>query len=165
MSLGVDFVFQINKKILISIIFIFLIFTIILIYFQLYNYSIITGSFTFVLIILLIIDSLRSKSPRIKYENSVKDILNTYDGILVEVKNIPDLKDKNILLVKNMEELIDAQAEIKKPIYFYKEASDCIFLLIDMDEVCIFIYRLNHSIKTAVDSIIELKEKKEIELL
>ena len=157
--------FQINKKILISIIFIFLIFTIILIYFQLYNYSIITGSFTFVLIILLIIDSLRSKSPRIKYENSVKDILNTYDGILVEVKNIPDLKDKNILLVKNMEELIDAQAEIKKPIYFYKEASDCIFLLIDMDEVCIFIYRLNHSIKTAVDSIIELKEKKEIELL
>ena len=64
-----------------------------------------------------------------------------------------------------MEELIDAQAEIKKPIYFYKEASDCIFLLIDMDEVCIFIYRLNHSIKTAVDSIIELKEKKEIELL
>ncbi len=157
--------FQINKKILISIIFIFLISTIILIYFQLYNYSIITGSFTFVLIILLIIDSLRSKSPRIKYENSVKDILNTYDGILVEVKNIPDLKDKNILLVKNMEELIDAQAEIKKPIYFYKEASDCIFLLIDMDEVCIFIYRLNHSIKTAVDSIIELKEKKEIELL
>lgn len=157
--------FQINKKILISIIFIFLISTIILIYFQLYNYSIITGSFTFVLIILLIIDSLRCKSPRIKYENSVKDILNTYDGILVEVKNIPDLKDKNILLVKNMEELIDAQAEIKKPIYFYKEASDCIFLLIDMDEVCIFIYRLNHSIKTAVDSIIELKEKKEIELL
>ena len=157
--------FQINKKILISIIFIFLISTIILIYFQLYNYSIITGSFTFVLIILLIIDSLRSKSPRIKYENSVKDILNTYDGILVEVKNIPDLKDKNILLVKNMEELIDAQAKIKKPIYFYKEASDCIFLLIDMDEVCIFIYRLNHSIKTAVDSIIELKEKKEIELL
>ena len=157
--------FQINKKILISIIFIFLISTIILIYFQLYNYSIITGSFTFVLIILLIIDSLRSKSPRIKYENSVKDILNTYDGILVEVKNIPDLKDKNILLVKNMEELIDAQAEIKKPIYFYKEASDCIFLLIDMDEVCIFIYRLNHSIQTAVDSIIELKEKKEIELL
>ena len=45
-------------------------------------------------------------------------ILNTYDGIIVNVKELPKTSDMKVITVSEFEELIDAHSEVRKPINF-----------------------------------------------
>lgn len=65
------------------------------------------------------------------YQRKLRKIFKTYDGILVEVNSLPELKNFNIISVKNFEELIDAHSEIRKPINFVKKINGVSFLLLN----------------------------------
>ena len=78
---------------------------------------------------------------------------------------MPKISGKNIILVETMQDLIDAQMEIRKPIYYKRTLSACSFILLDTNEAIIYDLKLNNEVKSAVDEELKriklLEEKKE----
>ncbi len=88
------------------------------------SFSVITF---FYLIYIIIIYSKREN----KYYKTLKKILKTYDNIIVNTSEIPDLSDLNVISVTTFEELIDAHSEVRKPINYIALKNEAIFILIN----------------------------------
>lgn len=76
-----------------------------------------------------------------KYIRDLKRILRTYNAIIVDVDKI-NMNDKNVMLVKSFDELLDAQSELRAPILHcnYKNNKETLFSIkYDKD---ILVYRL-----------------------
>ena len=86
---------------------------------------------------------LGSRNPGQAYESEIKDILNTYDSILLKCSSVPNFEDRNIIRVESMDDLVDAQYEIRKPICYLKQTDSCAFILLDEKEAYVFIEKLN----------------------
>lgn len=56
-----------------------------------------------------------------KYSRKLKKILNTYDGIIVNVEKLPSLDKLTVAEVSDFEELVDAQNEVRLPINFKED--------------------------------------------
>jgi len=82
-------------------------------------------------------------SDKEKYENEVNRIIKTYDGILVNTNKFPKLKNKSLLYVNKIEDLVDAQAEMRKPIYYVKRESATAFYLLNDDIFLIYFIKLD----------------------
>lgn len=89
------------------------------------------------------------------YNSKLKNILKTYDAILVNSEDVPSIKGRNVIKVTSMSDLIDAQIEIRKPVYYKKYENCCSFILLDSKEVCVYILKLNDSIVCPVEALIE----------
>ena len=62
---------------------------------------------------------------------------------------------KNIIRVTNLEDLMDAQLELRKPIYYMIEGEDsCSFVLLDNTEACIYILKKNDEVESPLELII-----------
>ena len=88
------------------------------------------------------------------YEKQLHKILKTYNSILVKSKNIPTLADKNIIIVENMDGMINAQIETKKPIIYFEETKSASFILIDGTESYIYILKENINTDAQIESMI-----------
>lgn len=99
---------------------------------------------------------LNNRNPSRFYESKVRDILNTYDSILVKSSSVPALEGRNIILVESIDDLIDAQLELRKPICYLKQTESCSFILLDDKEAYIYTEKLNDGVESPVD--IELNE-------
>ena len=64
-----------------------------------------------------------------KYEVELKRIINTYDSIIVNVEELPDISEYNLIKVESFDELIDAHSEVRMPINYYQAKDYSIFLL------------------------------------
>lgn len=107
------------------------------------NYAILAGSLSLVLVLTTIMYVVKTRSDKAIYKNFIKSTLRTYDAVMVKSEELPNLKGKNIVRVNKFSDLIDAQIEMKKPIY-YKEFLDyTVFILIDNEEACVSIVRVN----------------------
>lgn len=128
---------------------------------HLFSYSIILMAAIIVLTIYLITYIYENKDEQSIYKSKLKKALRNYDAILVESQRFPDLKGKNIIRVTNMDDLIDAQIEIRKPIYYMVEnETSCSFVLLDTNEACVYILKQNEEIVSPLEQIIEEYEKK-----
>lgn len=99
------------------------------------TYTILTiiGIFSLLLSIFLALTILRSRrlyKNSYKYDLEVDRILSTYDSIIVNIKELPNLEGYNVIKVESFNELIDAHSEIRKPINYYKENDLSAFFLI-----------------------------------
>ena len=65
-----------------------------------------------------------------RYESELKKILNTYDGIIVNTKKLPDLTGYNVISVSSFNELLDAHSEVRMPINFFKGEYKSYFILL-----------------------------------
>ncbi len=101
---------------------------------------------------------LESKNPKDAYENEIKNILNTYDSILLKCNTVPNFDDRNIIRVEAMDDLVDAQFEIRKPICYLKQTDNCAFMLLDEKEVYVYIAKLDEEEQTPVE--IEIQNMK-----
>lgn len=99
-----------------------------------------------------------TSSPTKAYESEVRNILNTFDSILVQSNAVPKLEGRNIINVETMDDLVDAQLEIRKPICYYKQTESCSFALLDDKEAYIYIEKLNPDVVSPLE--IEIKENK-----
>lgn len=90
------------------------------------------------LVILILIYIKESKNES-KYTKELKKILNSYDNIIVDTEKLPDITNKNIVNVKNFDELLDAQMQIGMPINFQEEENRAIFILIKNDMAWVYI--------------------------
>ena len=123
-------------------------------------YALIALAVAVVLLITLVTYILNTRNEEAIYNSTLKRVLNNYDAILVESHNFPDLKGKNIIKVTNMDDLVDAQIEIRKPIYYMIEGEDsCSFVLLDNTEACIYILKQNENVTSPLELIINEYEK------
>ncbi|MBR2858264.1 hypothetical protein IKE96_03690 [bacterium] len=99
-----------------------------------------------------------TSSPDKEYVSKIKNILSTYDSILVKVNSVPKIGDRSIVNVMSIDDLIDAQYEINKPICYMKQSESCSFLLFDRNVMYVYVEKLNSEVKTPVE--IELEQQK-----
>ena len=99
-----------------------------------------------------------NSNPTRAYESNVRNIINTFDSILVQSNAVPKLEGRNIIYVETIDDLIDAQLEIRKPICYYKQTESCSFALLDDKEAYIYIEKLNPDVVSPLE--IEIKENK-----
>ena len=124
------------------------------------TYAIVVASIVLILSITLIIYITNTRSEEAIYRSNLKKTLKTYDAILVQSHNFPELKGKNIIKVTNIDDLVDAQLEIRKPIYYMIEGEDsCSFVLLDNSEACIYIMKQNEEVESPLELIIAEYEK------
>ena len=88
------------------------------------------------------------------YNKKIKKILKKYDAVLVKTKNIPRLYDKNIMLVSNIEDMINAQMEIRKPVYYFVNENSHSFFLLDGEEALVHIVKNDPTIMCVVEKLI-----------
>ena len=86
-------------------------------------------------------------------------ILKKYDAILAEIGNTPNLEDKNIMLITNIEDMVDAAIEIRKPVYYKKEPDYCIFSLLDNQDMCIYILKQRGDDSTPIEDFINNRKQ------
>lgn len=122
------------------------------------SYAIVFGTTTVILLISLILVIVSSRSDESIYKSELNKILKTYDAILVKSSVIPDLDDRNIITVESMDDLVNAQVEIRKPIFYKQQVSCCSFILLDDKDACTYVLKVNDDIESDLE--LELKEKK-----
>lgn len=101
--------------------------------------------------------------PTRAYENNIKTIINTFDSILVKSTSVPRLEGRNIIIVGEFDDIIDAQLEIRKPICYYMQKESCSFVLLDDKEAYIYVEKLNPNVISPIEielNEIKLKQKK-----
>ena len=126
-----------------------------LVIFKLYEYLIVTGIIFAFAFIFWIIGTVNSKDENKVYNSYLKEILKTFDSVLIKVTSIPDLGKRNIINVNSIEDLIDAQVEIRKPIYYYLDINSCTFMLLDDKEICLYVLRRNKYVVAQIDGILQ----------
>ena len=97
-----------------------------------------------------------NSNPKVAYESAVRSVLNTYDSVLVQSNQVPKLEGRNIVYIGTMDDLIDAQLEIRKPICYVKQSESCSFVLLDEKEAYVHIMKLNADVLSPLE--IEIKE-------
>ena len=127
---------------------------------DLMTYAIVFAAVTLVSLIFLIVYIRNTRSEESKYRSKLRKILKNYDAILVQSYNFPKLSGKNIIRITNFEDLIDAQMELRKPIYYMIEGEDsCSFVLVDNTEACIYILKQNETVTSPLELIMAEYEK------
>ena len=124
------------------------------------GFSIILGALFLILTICLGLYLKEDPDEYQAYVKNKKRILRTYDSIIVEVEDIPNIAGKNIIKVKSIEDLVDAQLELREPIYYKNDNDSCFFMLLHYNEACIYILRMNDSVVSPTEQSIKyMKEE------
>lgn len=102
------------------------------------EYVILTGTFLCVCIV-FIIDEARNvfSSDKSLYDSKIDKLIKTYNPILISTSSFPNLKDKSILPVEKIEDLFDAQAEVREPIYYIRTNDSTAFYIINDESILI----------------------------
>ena len=148
----------IKSIILLLLLFITISSSIVLYMAELYEYLIIDISVLLIVLVLLLLHIFKKTDDFSIYNSNLKKMLKRYDTILVETSTIPDLDGKNVMIITNIEDLIDASVEIRKPIYYKKEKTYCNFILLDNQDVSIYLLKL-YDRETPIEKFI--KDKKQ----
>ena len=110
-----------------------------LFYFKLINYLVILSVITIALIVFIMLEIKKLKmDDNKKYLYLLNKTLRMYKPVLVETKNFPETKSKSILKVGDMNDLVNAQYEIKKPIYYIKGDDSTVFYILDNDVILVY---------------------------
>ncbi|MBQ2639340.1 MAG: hypothetical protein IJF92_01050 [Bacilli bacterium] len=125
---------------------------------KLYGYFLISLGFVLIFGLLLILTISKKTDEESVYDSTLKTILKRYDSILVETSTIPDLENKNVMIITNIEDMIDASVEIRKPIYYKIEENYTTFILLDNQDISLYILKLERDVETPIEKLI--KERK-----
>ena len=130
---------------------------------NLVKFLIVTIPLAFILLFFALKGVFESKSPEEEYNRFLKDVLRTYDAVLIDVTEIPNIDGRSIVKVSNFEDLIDAQIEFRKPIYYKRDARSTLFILLDDKQVCINILKVDEKEKSQFDDWLANQEKEKEE--
>ncbi len=144
-----------NVILLVVIELILLLITGLLFFNHLTMYTIFFATFSVVMLIFILLYMFNNKDEKSIYLSKLKNIMKTYDSVLVSSEELPNLKGKNILMVSSLEDFIDAQAEIRKPIYYKRDVDSCSFVIVDNKEACVHILKTNKDIISPLETKIE----------
>ncbi len=97
-------------------------------------------------------------SPEDEYNSYLKEVLKTYDAVLINVLDIPSVMGRSIVKIANFEDLIDAQIEVRKPIYYKRDTRSTLFVLLDDKQVGVCILKVDNDEKTPFDAWLKEQE-------
>lgn len=138
--------------------------TIVLYMNKLQMYMIFFATLTGIMFIVVLMCAFENKDEKSIYLSTLKKFLKTYDSVLVDSENLPELRGKNILMITNASDLVDAQVEIRKPIYYKRDLDSCSFVIIDNKEACVYIMKVNDNVVSPLEIKIDelIKESEQI---
>lgn len=108
-----------------------------------------------VLCLALIIINMTKKDKISNFQSKMRNIWKVYDAIMVNTKTLPDLADRNVVKVVSIENLIDAQMGIRKPIYYKDYITSCAYVLLGEKEACVLVMKENPDVICPYEIIIE----------
>ena len=151
-----------NKNILTIIIFILItLFDVYLFIYKKYDFLLITIIFTIMILVYLIKNILISKmDDQEKYKLEVNKLIKIYRNILVNVEELPNT-NKSLLKVNTLDDLLNAQYEIKKPIFYITRDDSTMFYVIDSDVILYYLMKQEQEELSVLE--IKLKKKKKRE--
>ena len=126
---------------------------------ELYSFFIVLLALFILLIVSLAIYLKEKPDDYSLYIKEKKRILKTYGSVIIEVETLPNIVGKNIIKVKSMDDLVDAQLELREPIYYKNDNDSCFFLLLHYNEACIYIIKLNESVISPTEQSIRFMGK------
>ena len=120
--------------------------------FKLFDCLIVLSVITIALMIFVVLEIKKSNmDENKKYMYLLKKTLKMYKPVLVETKNFPNIRNKSILKVGDMDDLINAQYEIKKPIYYIKSDDSTVFYILDNDVILVYLIKMYESSLTSLE--------------
>ena len=122
---------------------------------SLYSAALVLGALFIILAICLGIYIREEPDEFSVFIKNRRRILKTYNSIIVEVEDIPNIAGKNIIKVKSIEDLVDAQLELREPIYYKNDNDSCFFMLLHYNEACIYILRMNDDVVSPTEQSIK----------
>lgn len=84
-----------------------------------------------ILLIKLVLVFVKKGEKKLSYIKKLKNILKTYDGIIVNSTNIPSTEGMKVIEVSEFGELLDAHSEVRLPINYYEDNKKAIFILMN----------------------------------
>ena len=150
---------NINKKIILAALTLcFFLLSFILFHNDLINYLIISVTITVILFIYLCCVVFIKKKNKSTYTKDLNKVLKTYDSILLEVEALPKVTDKKIVRTKYFKDLVNVQFELRKPIYYLKDALFCEFLVCDDEQAYIFTLKKDEEYISKTEEVLGEKE-------
>lgn len=102
----------------------------------------VTFTITGLLFIYMVVKIFTKNDKKAVYERKLKNILKTYDSILVYAKTKIDIDKDNTLRVTTINDLMKAQQLINKPIIYQAEEKSSKFILKDEDKFLLFTLKI-----------------------
>lgn len=100
-------------------------------------------------------------NPTKEFKKNVNKVLKTYDSILVEIEALPKLSEKKLIKALSFKDMVNAEYELRKPIYFYLQEHAIDYILINKKSAYIYTSRETDEQLSELD--IYLLQKRKIE--
>ena len=102
-----------------------------------------------------------NSTPESLFKGTISDILKTYDAILVEVENLPDISDKKLIQTISFKDMVNAEYEFRKPIYYIHNEYAYDFILFNKDDAYVFTVKVGNDKMSIVENFLaeKIKEK------
>ncbi len=143
---------DLNKKIIIaSITLVLFLISFILFHNDLINYFIISVTGTVIMFIYLCIVVFVKKKVKNEYDRNLKKILRTYDSLLIYSNTDYEINEKNITLVKNINDLTRYCDELNKTIIYIEEADSSSFLMKVDNELLVYIMKRDEYSRSIIE--------------
>lgn len=102
-------------------------------------------------LIILLKNIFAIKKPNGLFNEYVRTIIDNNESILVEIDKFPDLNNKKIYRTKTIDDLLNMETSVKKPIYYITNNDSYDFILLDNKKVYINTIRKNKNIISCLD--------------
>ncbi len=126
------------------------------------EYAFITGTISVVLLFLLIGGLFGNKTPEDRYNKFLKDVLKTFDAVLINSEENPELDGRTLVKVSNFEDIIDAQVEIRKPVLYRRDDRSTLFVLLDDKQLFYYILKVDENEESPFDDWVKDQKKKKV---
>lgn len=114
-----------------------------------------SGAVCLTFALIFFISLFTSKENSNMFNENLDKILKTYDAVLVATSNLPDLAGRDIIKTTSIDNLIDAQLGIRKPIYYKRYDDSCGFVLLGEKEAVVYVMKLDNSVICPLELVID----------
>lgn len=143
-----------NKVIFSVILVILLLLGVYLIYIKEVIYSLFMFLSSLFVFLFLIRSIKHSKDP---YKYDLQKLLNSYDCLLVEISELPNLENKKIIVTQYFKDMLNVQFNYRKSIYYIMGENTCDFILMNDQEVYGYTLKKNESDSSILEKYIETR--------
>ena len=149
------------RKLVLTILFsAFLLLSVILVVSNEINIALFSGLFTVFIGFMLVQTMKLDSNPENKYHGTVNNILKTYDVILVEIENLPEIYERKVINTTSFKVMVNIEYEYRKPVYYIHNDNSYDFLLLTDEEVYAYTLKNDENVLSIFETYLSDKVKK-----
>lgn len=111
-----------------------------------------------------VLDKKRPVNDDDMYYGFLKEIKKAFNNILIDVTDVPEIGNRILVKLNNIDDLVDISETARKPIYYIDNDKTCDFILLHDDEYCVYTLKATEDLVSVFDKYYveyERKNKKE----